>query len=116
MVLINPSSTGTQTAGTSGYTLTCIALKSVSGLTQLAQTQWRGPDGALVGTNDTIILSDPVLEPLRTVQNITFSPLSTSNAGVYTCESTLSSPALTTPYQAVQSYAVTITGINVQLV
>lgn len=110
MVLINPSSTGTPITG-SGYTLTCIALKSASGLTQSAVTLWRGPRGGAVATNGTTVLSGAVTESLRTVQNITFGSLSTSNAGVYTCEATLSSPALATPYQATQSYTVTVSGI-----
>lgn len=106
---INPSSAGTQRAG-SGYSLTCIALKTASGLTQSAQTLWRGPDGVAVVTGGSITVADPVYESLRTRQTITFSSLSTAHAGVYTCEGTLSSPALTTPYQTTSSYTVAISG------
>lgn len=109
MVLITPSSTGTPTAGSS-YTLTCVALKSVSGLTQSAQTQWMSPDGTAVTTSGNIVLTSAVSETLRTVQNVTISALSTSDAGVYTCAATLPSPALTTPYQTMQSYTVTVRG------
>lgn len=112
MVLINPSITGTPTAG-SGYSLNCIALKSASGLTQPAQTQWRGPDGTPVVTNGNTVLASAVSEPLRTIQSITFGSLSTLDAGVYTCEATLSSPALTTPYQTMQLYAITVSGMVV---
>ena len=109
MVLINPSSTGTVLAG-SRYTLTCIASKTTSGLTQSAQTQWTGPNGAPLATNGSTVLAAATMEPLRTVQNIVFGSLSTSDAGMYMCQSTLSSPALTTPYQTMQTYTITISG------
>ncbi len=109
MALINPSSTGSQTAG-SEYTLTCIALKTANGLTQSAQTQWTGPSGALVVTNGSTVLAGALAEPLRTTQSIVFRSISTSDVGVYTCESALSSPALTAPYQAMSSYTVTVSG------
>ncbi len=109
MVLINPSITGTQVAG-SAYTLSCIALKSVSGLTQSAQTQWIGPNGAPLATNGNIVVDSAVTGSLRTTQNVTFSSLFTSDAGVYTCRSTLSSPALATPYQTMQTYTIIISG------
>ena len=110
MTQISPSSAGSQRAG-SGYSLTCIALKTASGLTQSAQTLWRGPDGVAVVTGSSITVADPVYEPLRTRQTITFSSLSTAHSGVYTCEGTLSSPALTTAYQTTTPYTVAISGI-----
>ena len=110
MVLISPSSTGSIAAG-SEYTLTCIALKTASGLTNPAQTHWTGPSGAPVVTNNTIILGKALTESLRSVQNVTFSSLSTSEAGVYMCDSSLSSPALSTPYQTMESHTVTLSGI-----
>lgn len=109
MVLINPSIAGTQVAG-SAYTLSCIALKSVSGLTQTAQIQWMGPNGAPLATNSNIVVASAVTGSLTTTQNITFNSLFTSDAGVYTCRSTLSSPALTTPYQTMQMYTIIISG------
>lgn len=112
MVLINPSSTGALTAG-GEYTLTCVALKTANGLTQSPQTQWTGPNGAAVVTNGSTVLAGALSEPLRTVQNIIFGSLSTSDAGVYTCDSTFSSIALTTPYQTMESYAVTVLGIGI---
>ena len=110
MVLINPSITGSVTAG-SLYTLTCIALKTTSGLTQSVQTQWTGPSGTPVIASSSAVLAGTISEPLRTIHNITFNSLYTRDAGVYSCESTLSSPALTTSYQTAQSYAVTVSGI-----
>lgn len=109
MTQINPSSAGTQRAG-SGYSLTCIALKAASGLTRSAQTLWRGPDGVAIATGGSVTVADPVYESLRTLQTVTFSSLSTAHAGVYSCEGTLSSPALTSAYQATTSYTVTISG------
>ena len=109
MTQIIPSSAGTQRAG-SQYTLTCIALKSSSGLTSSAQILWTGPSGAAVMTEGGITLSDPVVESLRTSQTITFSSLSTAHAGVYNCQGILSSPALTTSYQTTTPYTVTISG------
>lgn len=92
----------------SEYTLACIALKTASGLTQSAQVLWTRPDGAPVVST---LLSDVVSESLRTVQNVTFSSLSTSDAGVYRCASILSSPALSIPYQIIESHAVTVLGM-----
>lgn len=108
-VLINPSSTGVPTAG-SGHILSCLALKSASGITQSSQTQWRGPSGSAVMTNGSTVLSTAVSGPLRTVQNITFRSLSTSDAGIYTCQVILFSSALTTPFLTTQSHTLRITG------
>lgn len=105
MVLINPSATGIVSAG-SGYTLTCIALKTVSGLTQSILTRWTGPDGAPVVTSGSAAVS----ESLRTIQNITFDSLSTSDAGEYGCVSTYTSPAVKTPYQMTRFHEVTVSG------
>lgn len=55
-------------------------------------------------------MADPVRDPLRTVQTITFSTLTTAHAGIYSCQGTLSSPALTSAYQTVTSHTVTIAG------
>ena len=109
MTQVNPSSTGPQRAG-SQYTLTCAALKTTSGLTSPAQTRWVGPTGAAVVTGDDIVLASPVPEPLRTLQMVTFTSLSTAHAGVYSCEGTLSSPALTRDYQTTTSYTVIVSG------
>ena len=95
----------------SQYTLTCIALKTNSGLTSSAQTQWVGPSGTAVVTGGAITLASPVSEPTRTLQMVTFTSLSTAHAGVYSCEGTFASPALTTDYQANTSYTVTVSGI-----
>ncbi len=109
MAQISPSSAGTQRAG-SGYSLTCIALKTASGLTQSAQTLWRGPDGVAVVTGGGITVADAVYESLRTRQTVIFSSLSTAFAGVYSCKGSLSSLALTSPYQTTTSYTVAISG------
>ena len=106
---INPSIAGTQRAG-SGYMQTCIAVKTASGLTRSVQTLWTGPNGDAVVTGGSITVADAMFEPLRTVQTVTFSPLSTIHAGVYSCEATLSSPALTTVYRTMSSYTVTVSG------
>ena len=55
---------------------------------------------------------DPVFESLRTTHTISFSALSTADAGVYNCEGTISSPALTNAYQTMTSYTVTISGMG----
>lgn len=112
MVLINPSSTGIQTAGTA-YTITCIALKSASGFSQSPQVMWRNPNGNLVANGGGITLGNPVSDSLRTVQALTFNTLSTSEAGAYSCEATLSSSALTTSYQVNQSHTVSVSGMTI---
>ena len=113
MAQINPSSSGPQRAG-SQFSLTCVALKTTSGLTGSAQTQWVGPSGAAVVTGGDIFVSGAVSETLRTLQMVTFTSLSTAHAGVYSCEGTLSSPALTTDYQTTSSYTVTVSGMSIQ--
>lgn len=110
MALISASATGVVTAG-SRHTLTCIALKTASGLTKSAQTQWIGPDGAPVVASGSTVMSSAISESLRTIQNITFGSLSTSDAGEYRCVSTLTSPALSTPYQTAALHEVTVSGI-----
>jgi hypothetical protein len=55
-------------------------------------------------------VADAVYESLRTRQTVTFGSLSTAFAGVYTCEGSLSSPALTSPYQTTTSYTIGISG------
>ena len=102
---INPSRSGPLNTG-SRLTLTCIAVKAVTGLTLPAETLWSGPNGTELMSSGSIIVADAVVEPLRTVQTITFTSMATSHAGVYNCETTLSSPALTIPYQTITSYTV----------
>ena len=109
MTQINPSRYGSLSTG-SRFTLTCIAVKAVDGLTLPAATLWYGPSGTELGTNDSIIVAEATVEPLRTVHAITFTSIATSHAGVYNCETMLFSPALSIPYEAVTSYAVLVTG------
>ena len=105
VIQINPSRYGPQTTG-SRLTLTCIAAKTVTGLTLSVETLWSGPNGTELMTSDTIIVADATMEPLRTIHTITFTSLATSHAGVYNCEVVLPSPALTTSYQTTTSYTV----------
>ena len=109
MIQISPSSSEPPRAG-SQYTLTCIAVKITSGLTSSAQTHWTGPAGAAVITGGGILISGAVVEPLRTLQTVTFTSLSTVHAGVYSCDGTLSSPTLTIDYWTTMSYNVTVSG------
>lgn len=109
MTQINPSSSGNQRAG-SLYSLTCIAYKTASGLTRPAHILWRGPNGAPLVNSDSIIVSGAISVLLRTSQMITFTSLSTIHAGNYSCQGTLPSPALTTDFQSLTSYIVTVSG------
>ena len=104
---INPSRYGPQSTG-SRLTLTCIAVKAVTGLTLPVETLWSGPNGTELMTSGSIIVANTVTEPLRTTQAITFTSLTTSQAGVYNCEAVLSSPALTIPYRTITSYTVLV--------
>ena len=105
VIQINPSRYGPQTTG-SRLTLTCIAVKTVTGLTLPVETLWSGPNGTELMTSDTIVVADATVEPLRTIHTITLTSLAASHAGVYNCEVALPSPALTTPYQTTTSYTV----------
>ena len=107
LIQVNPSRYGSLNTG-SRLTLTCIAVKATTGLTLPAETSWFGPNGTKLMTSDSIIVADAVMEPLRTVHTITFTSLSTSHAGVYSCGASLSSPALTIPYQTMTSHTVLI--------
>ena len=104
---INPSRYGALSTG-SRLTLTCIAVKAVTGLTLPAETMWSGPNGTKMMTGGSIVVADAVVEPLRTLQTITFTSLTTSHAGVYNCRVALSSPALTIPYRTITSYTVSV--------
>lgn len=102
---ITPSRYGALSTG-SWLSLTCIAVKAVTGLTHPAQTTWYGPNGTELMTGSSIVVANAIVEPLRTLQTITFTSLATSHAGVYSCEAVQSSPALTTPYRTITSYTV----------
>ena len=108
-VLINPSIIG-EPALRQVYALTCVAVKSVSGLIQPTQIIWRTSDGAPVVTSDSITLSSPVSYSLITIQTITFNKLSTSEAGVYSCEAIQFSQALSSPYWTNLSYTISVAG------
>ena len=107
MLQIVPLRSGTQVAGQS-YSLSCIAVKAVNGLTEPALTQWQGVNMAPINSGGTIAVADAVYMRLRTTQLITYQYLLTSHAGVYTCSVTLSSPALPSVYQTMESYTITV--------
>ena len=105
LIQINPSRYGPLSIG-SRLSLTCITVKAVAGLTLPAETLWSGPNRTELMTGGSIVVANAIVEPLRTLQTITFTSLATSHAGVYNCEAALSSPALTIPYKTITSYSV----------
>ena len=72
---------GSNTAGEQ-YTLTCSA--SVDGTTDTPSFQWLGPDGMMVTTTDSLMITDT---PSSSI--LQFDPLQSSHEGNYTCQVTV---------------------------
>jgi len=114
MVVVNPSSSGVPAAGSS-FTITCVALKSASGFSQSPQVSWTSPSGGIVTSGGGLTLASPMTDSLRTTQALTFDTLSTAEAGVYTCDASLSSSALTSPYQTNETHTVQVSGESLHI-
>ena len=79
VVAITPS--GSNTVGEQ-YTLTCSA--SVGGTAVVPSFQWLGPDGTMVTTTDSLMITDT---PSSSI--LQFDPLQSSHEGNYTCQVTV---------------------------
>ena len=80
LVVANTPS-GTNTVGEQ-YTLTCSA--SVGGTTDTPSFQWLGPDGTMIITTDSLMITD---SPSSSI--LQFNPLQSSHEGNYACQVTV---------------------------
>ena len=91
---ITNSSSGTARAGMT-YSLTCTVSKTVDGLINSPTATWT-TGGVAVSNGNAITVSTMITETTAT-STLTFDPLRTTQNGRYSCDGTLTSPALDTP-------------------
>ena len=104
-VVVTASSVGTATAG-SQYSIICAVTRPATLLTEPDIT-WVSPGGVAVSS----LLVNTTQLGSTTVASATLhlDPLLVSNSGLYTCQASVSSPALVPPLNLTTSLAVTIT-------
>ena len=78
------------------YSMNCAGHKTLSNLLNLPLPLWYTQDGNLLGSQVQLVGPRPVGSSSSEIV-AQFSTLRTSHAGNYTCQASLSSPALTTP-------------------
>ena len=78
-------------AGSGSLTLTCTVRETISGLTNMPSALWVGPSGP-VEDGESIILTGTTSD-VTTTLTLTFPSLLTSQAGEYTCQGTVVTPA-----------------------
>ena len=105
-----PSSLTVPQAG-NRYSLSCVAVENISGLTNHSHIQWTGPDGNAIENGNGVRVTELVQTPTTRSQTISFDSLRTSHAGQYSCMVTLMSPSLSTPFVVSQSQDLTVSGI-----
>ncbi len=78
------------------YTLLCLASKTVSGLSNTPSLQWLDEDGSPVSNGGPVTVGEATAQSSGVSLSLTFSSLHVSHGGRYTCQASLSSPALET--------------------
>ena len=78
-------------AGSGGLTLTCTVRETISGLTNIPSVLWVGPSGP-VEDGESVTLTVTTSDVTATL-TLTFLSLLTSQAGEYTCQWTVVTPA-----------------------
>ena len=78
-------------AGSGGPTLSCTVCETISGLTNMPSALWMGPSGP-VEDGESVTLTGTTSDVTATL-NLTFLSLLTSQAGGYTCQGTVVTPA-----------------------
>ena len=78
------------------YNLTCTVSKRVDGLINSPTATWTTTGGVAVSNGNRITISTTTTE-MAVVSTLTFDPLRTSHDGRYSCDGTLTSPALQAP-------------------
>ena len=84
------SDEGPAEAGSGGPTLTCTVRETISGLTNMPSALWVGPSGP-VEDGERVTLNETTSDV--TALTLTFPSLLTSQAGEYTCQGTVVTPA-----------------------
>ena len=91
------------------YSMDCVGHKTVSGLMNLPSPLWLTPSGSLLSSSNEVQLQGPSNVGLSSSELLArFPTLRTSHAGSYTCQASLSSPALTSPIVKTESFAITV--------
>ena len=85
------SGEGSAEAGSGGPTLTCTVRETISGLTNMPSALWVGPSGP-VEDGESVTLTGTTSDVTATL-TLTFPSLLTSQAGGYTCQGTVVTPA-----------------------
>ena len=78
-------------AGSGSLTLTCTVRETISGLTNMPSALWVGPSGP-VEDGESVTLTGTTSDVTATL-TLTFPSLLTSQAGEYTCQGTVVTPA-----------------------
>ena len=87
------------------YTLECNVSTVITGLTNVPTVTWLHPNGSLVTSDGGITISPSTPSSSST---LTFTPLTISHAGQYTCEGSIESPALDSPLTVRETQNVTL--------
>ena len=92
------------------YSMDCTGHKTASGLINKPVPQWFTPNGTLLSSSSSDVqLQGPRNVGLSSAELIAnFPTLRTSHAGNYTCQVSLSSPALTSPIVKVRTFSITV--------
>ena len=107
-VVTDVSEAGPVEAGSAGLTLTCTVTEVISGLTNMPSAHWMGPSGP-VTSGDDIVMAETFSNDTTVTVTLSFSSLHTSNAGLYTCQGTVVSPAAVDDVTIISTlYSVTV--------
>ena len=91
------------------YSMDCTGHKTIAGLVNQPSPQWLTPSGTPLSPSSDVQLQGPRNVGLSSSELVALFPtLRTSHAGNYTCQASLSSPALTSPIVKLVTFAVTI--------
>jgi hypothetical protein len=91
------------------YNMDCTGHKTVSGLMNQPSPQWLMPSGTPLSPSSDVQLQGPRNVGLSSSELVALFPtLRTSHAGNYTCQASLSSPALSSPIIKSVTFAVIV--------
>ena len=91
------------------YSMDCTGHKTITGLMNQPSPQWLTPSGTPLSPSSDVQLQGPTNVGLSSSELVALFPiLRTSHAGNYTCQASLSSPALTSPIVKLVTFVVTI--------
>ena len=96
VVTASVSSSGIARAGMI-YNLTCTVSKTVGGLSNSTTATWTDVSTGMAVTNRNGITVSTMTTDTANISTLTFDPLRTSHVTTYTCDGTLTSPALDIP-------------------